>query len=125
MTGRGPICVIDDDEAVRLSMSMSLQAAGYQVEEFESAQRFLDALPDLSPACLVIDLGLPIIDGRGILEKLRDRGVQLPTIMVTGSAGIAKADRERFPEIVDCLEKPFRLSDLTVRITELIGEPEA
>ena len=125
MTTRGPICVVDDDEAVRLSMAMSLRAAGFAVEEFESAQRFLDALPDLEPACLVIDLGLPVIDGRGILDRLRQQGLAYPTIMVTGSAGIPLAVRDQFPEIVDCLEKPFRLSDLSARITELLGPASA
>lgn len=114
------VCVIDDDEAVRLSMSVSLRAAGFTVEEYESAQRFLDALPGLTPACLVIDLGLPVIDGRGILERLREQGLRIPAIMVTGSAGIPNADRERFPEIIDCLEKPFRLSELTTRIGQLL-----
>ncbi|MEO1037058.1 MAG: response regulator [Pseudomonadota bacterium] len=117
----GLICVIDDDEAVRLSMSMSLRAAGFVVDEFESAQRFLDALPDLSPACLVIDLGLPDIDGPGILERLRGMGLSIPTFMVTGSAGVPRSDRERFPEIIACLEKPFRLSDLSKRIGDLFG----
>ena len=121
MTGAGPICVVDDDEAVRLSMAMSLKAAGYRVAEFESAQRFLDALAELSPGCLVIDLGLPVIDGRGILERLREQGLAYPTIMVTGSAGIPQSVRDRFPEIIDCLEKPFRLSELTERINELLG----
>ena len=117
----GLVCVVDDDEAVRLSMAMSLKAAGFSVAEFESAQQFLDALPELAPSCLVIDLGLPFIDGCGILERLREQGITYPTFMVTGSAGIPRADRDRFPEIIDCLEKPFRLSDLSARITELLG----
>ncbi len=114
------VCIVDDDEAVRLSMAMSLRAGGRSVVEFESAQGFLDALPTLHPACLVLDLGMPVIDGREILEHLRRLGRNIPTVMVTGASALSLVERNRYPEIADCLEKPFRLSDLQARIDELL-----
>ncbi len=75
--------MVDDDEAVRAALVDLLESAGYDSMEFGSAEDFLDALPQRRPDGAVLDMQLPKLDGLGLLQELRSRGLRLPVLFLS------------------------------------------
>jgi two-component system response regulator FixJ len=99
--------VIDDDDAVRDSLSFLLTSAGFAVTTHESASAFYAALPGLNPACVITDVRMPGISGIELLQRLNDRKPRIPTIVVTGHGDIPLAVEAMRLGAVDFVEKPF------------------
>ena len=99
--------VVDEDEAVRDSLSMLFRNAGLAVRGFPSAQAFLEQpLPD-APACLVLDIRMPGMSGSALQDELLARGAQLPIIFITGHGNIPTAVEAVKKGAYDFIEKPF------------------
>jgi len=75
--------VVDDDEAVRAALVDLFESVGYGSMEFGSAEDFLDALPRHRPDGMVLDMQLPKLDGLGLLQELRSRGLSLPVLFLS------------------------------------------
>jgi len=101
------VYVVDDDEAMRQSLGFLLRAAAVDVQTFESATAFLDALPRLRPGCLVTDVRMPGMSGIDLLRHLRDRKIAMPVIVITGHGDVPLAVEAMKGGAVDFLEKPF------------------
>jgi two-component system response regulator FixJ len=101
------VYVIDDDEAVRDSLSFLLASAEIPVRTYESAKAFLDEMPDLSGGCVVTDVRMPDIDGISLLREIKQRGIEAPVIVITGHADIPLAVEAMRIGAADFLEKPF------------------
>ena len=71
MPGKGKVYVIDDDAAMRDSLNFLLDAADFDVKLFETALRFLDALPNLGFGCVVSDVRMPGLDGIELLKRMK------------------------------------------------------
>ena len=99
--------VVDDDRDVRLSISFMLGAAGFDSRPFASGQDFLDALPDLAPGAVLLDIRMPEIDGFQVMTELGARGVDWPVVVMTGHGEVAIAVRAMKLGAVDFIEKPF------------------
>ena len=106
------VAVIDDDDAVRDSLGALLEAAGYDVDTYASGRAFLNALPRGLPACALVDVRMPDIDGLELQRRLADVAPQLPVIIITGHGDIAMAVKAIKAGAVDFIEKPF--SDRTI-----------
>ncbi len=104
--GGAKVLVVDDDEGVRRAMRILLQAAGYAVETYGSAEAFLAAKRQDRAFCLLIDNGLPGISGIELLETLRGRSDTIPAIIVTALAEPQLAARAARAGVADFLEKP-------------------
>ena len=87
------VAVIDDDDAVRDSLSALLEAAGYDVDTYDSGRAFLNALPQALPACALVDVRMPEMDGLELQQRLTDVAPALPVIIITGHGDIAMAVR--------------------------------
>ena len=123
------IFLVDDDDAVRDALAMSLRAAGHPVAVFGSARHFLDAYPHGSSGCLVVDMDLPDGGAVGLLRTLAVAGVILPAIIMSR--------RLRRNALVDgllsgCilfLDKPFGIDELLALIRTAMetsaGNPSA
>ncbi len=98
--------VVDDDAAIRNSLRVLLEAAGFAVRTHESAKAFLAASPGLG-GCVLTDVRMPEIDGLELQERLNERGIQLPVIIMTGLGDVPVAVRAMKAGAVDFLEKPF------------------
>jgi two-component system, LuxR family, response regulator FixJ len=107
MPNSAVVHVIDDDEAVRHSLAFVLATAGLAVRVYESGSAFLAALDNLQPGCIVSDVRMPGIDGLQLLRKLRDVGVNLPVIIITGHADVPLAVEAMKAGAADFIEKPF------------------
>jgi two-component system response regulator FixJ len=101
------IYVIDDDEAVRQSLEFLLKTADMNVRGFDSAKSFLEVLPEIRAGCIVTDVRMPDITGIDLLRKLKELGVEMPVIVITGHGDIALAVEAMKIGAVDFLEKPF------------------
>ena len=108
--------VIDDDDAVRDSLSFALTAARLAVVTYASALDFLRALPEIRGGCIVSDIRMPGITGLELLKRLREGGTRLPVIVVTGHGDVPAAVEAMKLGAVDFLEKPFDEEDLLAAI---------
>jgi two-component system response regulator FixJ len=99
--------VIDDDEAMRHSLSFLFRTAGIQAETYESAASFLDALPQATMGCVVTDVRMPGLSGIDLLRRLQERALALPVIVITGHGDVPLAVEAMKLGAVDFLEKPF------------------
>jgi two-component system response regulator FixJ len=101
------VYVIDDDDAVRQSLEFLLQTAGMTVRGFDSATAFLDVLPEIHSGCIITDVRMPEITGIDLLRRVKELGIDLPVIVITGHGDISLAVEAMKIGAVDFLEKPF------------------
>ena len=104
--GSGLVYLVEDDDAVRTSLKALLQLADWHVEDFASGDAFVDSLGRLSPGCVILDMRMAGLDGCAVLQKMEERGVRWPVIVMTGhpDPSIAAAVLKR--GAVEFLEKP-------------------
>jgi two-component system, LuxR family, response regulator FixJ len=107
MTEARAVYVIDDDEAVRDSMSLLLEARALSVVTFSSGAEFLAAAPALAPGCVVTDLRMPEMDGLELLRRVRERHPAFPVVVITAHGGVPLAVQAVKAGAVDFIEKPF------------------
>ena len=110
------IHVVDDDEAMRDSMTWLLEGEGYAVACYDSADSFLAAHSERMHGCIVLDVRMPQMSGLELHEKLDALGSQLPIIFVTGHGDVPMAVSALQRGACDFIEKPFNNEDLLSRI---------
>jgi FixJ family two-component response regulator len=108
----GVVYVVDDDPSFRRSLQRLLDAAGFETIALGSAGAFLAQSPLRHPACLLLDVDLPDLDGMRLQEELIRRGVRLPIIFVTGRGDIPMSVRAMKAGALDFLTKPFASDEL-------------
>lgn len=87
------IYIVDDDAAVRDSLSILLESHGFTVSEYASGNDFLDQFQDGRAGCVVLDMNMPGLSGVEVLEHLRNRGENIPVIAITGRGDLAVRER--------------------------------
>jgi len=97
--------VIDDDEALRESLTFLLRTADLEAKSYPSAATFLDALP--VAGCIVTDIRMPGLSGLDLLRRLKELGSHIPVIVITGHADVPLAVEAMKFGAIDFLEKPF------------------
>jgi two-component system response regulator FixJ len=107
MPGEAVVHVIDDDEAVRDSLSFLLRTADIAVQPHESAAAFVSLLPAVAPGCIVTDIRMPGLSGLDLLRRLNNDAIRLPVIVITGHGDVPLAVEAMKLGAVDFLEKPF------------------
>jgi FixJ family two-component response regulator len=120
MTDEAVVFVIDDDPSVRKSLGRLLKSAGLRMQGFACAEAFLEAsLPDV-PACAVLDVCMPGLDGFDLQHTLAERGTSLPIVFLTGHGDIPMTVRAMKAGAVDFLSKPFNAKDLLAAVRQAI-----
>ena len=105
---RAPVVhIVDDDEAIRDSLSFLLDVAGFAIRVYPSAAAFLRALPLPAGDCLITDVRMPGITGLELMAALRGMGATLPVIVMTGHGDFDLARRAIRVGAADFIEKPF------------------
>lgn len=110
------IFVVDDDEAMRDSMTWLLEGEGYRIACFDSGESYLTAWSPAMRGCLVLDVRMPEMSGLELQEKLDSLGSRLPIIFVTGHGDVPMAVGALQRGACDFIEKPFHNADLLSRI---------
>jgi two-component system response regulator FixJ len=101
------VYLIDDDAAMRDSLSFLLSTQGLAVETYESPLAFLRVAAGLKGGCIVTDLRMPEMTGLQLVRQLKDTGILLPVIVITGHGDVPLAVEAMKAGVVDFIEKPF------------------
>jgi FixJ family two-component response regulator len=120
--GRSPVFVVDDDPAVRSSLKFSLELEGFLVRAYARPGELLDAGDLRKAGCLVLDYNLPEMTGLDLLQRLRDRHVAAPAILITSHPNRMLRDRAAAAG-VPIVEKPLFGSALTDRVRDAFTHP--
>lgn len=118
-----PILVVDDDPAIRATVSAILEMEGYAVQSAEDGERALEAVEQHRPSLVLLDMRMPVLDGWGFARAIKDRGLKLPILVMT-----AAQDARRWAQEIGAdgyLAKPFDLLDLLREVEHLSGAPQA
>ena len=112
--------MVDDDPLVRDSVADLLDSAGFTVRTFGSAADFLRSEhPDL-PACLILDVELPGLNGLDLQAELGKSGVDMPIVFLTGRGDIPMSVQAMKAGAVEFLTKPFRKPELLDAVNEAL-----
>ncbi len=114
------IFVVDDDPAIRDSLALLLKTAGYSVAVYAGAAEFLETCPPEPSGCLVLDLNMPGMDGLALQETLRQHGIYLPAIFLTGYGTIPNVVKAMRNGAADFLTKPAEGKLLLNRVQEAL-----
>ena len=117
------IFVVDDDAAIRDSLRMMLETAGYAVRDFASAQSFLSD-SDLRGGCLIVDIRMPGMGGLELQEELVRRKASIPVIVMTGHADVPLAVRAMRAGAIDFVEKPFDQERMLQSVSDALAAGE-
>jgi len=110
--------LVDDDEAVRRSAGFMLKTSGYQVASYTSGVELLKEAKEIRPGCILLDVRMPEMDGLQVQEALKERGIGLPVIVMTGHGDVNVAVQAMKAGAVDFIEKPFEKAVLLSAIEE-------
>lgn len=120
------VYVVDDDDAIRRSLTFLLRSADLLVRTYDSAEEFLREAGKLAPGCIVTDVRMPDMDGLELIRRLKADGLSLPTIVMTGHGDVPLAVEAMKLGAVDFIEKPFKdqvLLDAIARAFSLDRSP--
>ena len=113
----GPVLVVDDDAAVRQSLKFALEQEGLEVRLYGSGAQLLADGELPSAGCLVIDFAMPDMDGIVLLDRLRERKVDLPAILISSPASPRLRERALRVGFRLVLEKPLEDGALLEGVT--------
>ena len=114
------VFVIDDDASFSGSTERLIQSMGFQVKTFGTAEEFLSARRTDVPSCMLLDLRLPGLSGLDLQDELRERGIEMPIVFVTGHGDISMSVRAMKAGAMEFLTKPFREQELLDTIRQAI-----
>jgi FixJ family two-component response regulator len=119
------VFVVDDDANVRASIQGLLKFAGLRSECFETAEQFLQRKPAKGPSCLILDVSLPGMSGLDFQQQLRNAGLQIPIIFVTGYGDIPMTVKAMKSGAVEFLTKPFEDQALLDAVQQALARDSA
>jgi two-component system response regulator MprA len=125
------ILVVDDDRAVREALRRALALAGYEVEAAEQGEEALELVAQAVPDAVVLDIGLPGIDGLEVCRRIRRLGNRVPILMVTARDAVDDRIAGLDVGADDYMVKPFDVGELKARVRALLrrvapeGDPDA
>jgi FixJ family two-component response regulator len=117
---RGEIFVVDDDPAVRETLSIVLSAGGYEVICFADGAALLSVARNRAPACILLDVHIPGKSGLDVLKELRGEDYPAPIFIISGQGDITMAVSAIKNGALDFIEKPFRGNEIVSRLNEAI-----
>jgi FixJ family two-component response regulator len=120
LASRGEIFVVDDDPAIRETLSVVLSMGGYEVICFADGAALLAVARSRIPAAILLDVHIPGKSGLDILKELRGEEYPAPIFMISGQGDIAMAVSAIKNGALDFIEKPFRGTEIVSRLNEAI-----
>lgn len=116
------VFVVDDDPAIRKSLRWLIESINIKVMAFNSGGEFLESYDPCMPGCVVLDVRMPGMNGLDLLDKLRERGIEIPAIMMTAFGDVPMAVRAMKAGAVDFFEKPVSDQVLLDQIQRAIAK---
>ncbi|MDE2342650.1 MAG: response regulator transcription factor [Betaproteobacteria bacterium] len=118
------VYVVDDDEAVRHSLTMLLETAGYTAKEFASGEAFLASCSETCEGCVILDVHMPGMDGVAVYQALQAKGRHPPVIFLTAYGTIPMSVKAIKSGALDYLTKPVDGTLLLERVQEALRQDE-
>ena len=119
------IFVVDDDVSVRDALGSLIRSAGFRVETFASARKFLARGRANAPSCLVLDVRLPGLSGLGLQKRMAEVNLEVPIIFITGHGDVPTSVRAMKAGALEFLTKPFADQDLLDAIQRAVKSDRA
>jgi two-component system nitrogen regulation response regulator NtrX len=117
---RASVLVVDDEAAIRDSLHMILEFEGYRVDEAGSGSQALARVAERPPDAILLDIKMPEMDGLELLKALRERGYDMPVLMISGHADVATAVEATRRGAYDFFEKPLQRERVLVSLRNAI-----
>src|SRR6201997_3185148 len=114
------LLVVDDDRALREGLRRALMLAGYEVRLADSGAAALSEVVSVAPDAVVLDIGLPDIDGLDVCRLLRREGNRVPVLMLTARDAVSDRIDGLDAGADDYLVKPFDIDELRARLRALL-----
>jgi two-component system, OmpR family, response regulator MprA len=114
------VLIVDDDRSLREALRRALTLGGYETLSAGSGQEALTQVADASPDALVLDIGLPDLDGLEVCRRLRQAGNRVPVLMLTARDAIEDRIDGLDAGADDYLVKPFDVGELKARLRALL-----
>lgn len=118
------VLVVDDEPALRRTVTMNLTSRGYQVSSVGTGAEALQLVATGAPDLMLLDLGLPDIDGTEVIRQLRQRGDDLPIIVISARATSEVKGTVLDLGATDYITKPFDISELLARLRVSVSPPQ-
>jgi two-component system response regulator MprA len=126
------VLIVDDDRAVREALRRALALAGYDAAIAEGGQQGLTEIATTPPDAVVLDIGMPDVDGLEVCRRLRDTGNRVPVLMLTARDAVEDRIEGLDAGADDYLVKPFDVGELKARLRALLrrstdtnGDPDS
>lgn len=119
-TYKQTVFIVDDDEPVRSALRLLMKSVGHDAMTFTSGDEFLASCKPGISGCLILDIRMPGMSGLELQEKLREQGVNIPIIFITGHGDVPMAVQAMKHGAMEFLQKPFREQDLVDRVNEAL-----
>jgi len=116
------VFIVDDDDGVRESLAVLLEAGGFNVAQFSSGSAFLAAVKPAQNGCLVLDVRMPGLSGLEVQARLGELSVSLPVIIMTGHGDLKMAVQAMKAGAVDFIEKPYNPENLTAAVRAALSK---
>jgi len=120
-----PLLIVEDNTTLSASLSKGLREDGYEVEAVGTGTDALRRLDRQDIDVVVLDLGLPDLDGSDVLVQLRSRGINAPVLVLTARDGVKSRVDALEQGADDYLVKPFEYAELLARIRALLRRAAA
>lgn len=114
------VFVVDDDDAVRDSLTVLIQSAGFDVQAFDSAEAFIESHEPTRQGCLLLDVRMPGMSGLELQRRLKAEKNTLPIIFMTGHGDIPMAVQAMKLGAAGFIEKPYREKELLESIRSVM-----
>src|ERR1700734_1252845 len=114
------VLVVDDDPAVSGALNRALRLEGYDVSLADDGPKALEEIAIRPPDAVILDIGLPIIDGLDVCRRLRAAGDDTPVLMLTARDAVNDRVQGLEAGADDYLVKPFALAELLARLRALL-----
>jgi two-component system response regulator MprA len=119
------ILVVDDDPALRAALDRALKLEGYRVSFAHDGRQALQLMTGGSQDAVILDLGLPLMDGVEVCRRVRERGDRTPVLMLTARDAVTDRVEGLDAGADDYLVKPFALDELLARLRALLRRTSA
>ena len=118
----GRVLIVDDDAGVRKVLRRILTAAGYVIEEAQDAFQALDSLDSNPPDAALLDIKMPGMDGLGLMDNLRQRGLEIPVVILTGHGDEFTSGKCLEAGAAGYLTKPPDRADLLLAVRGAVAQ---
>ena len=119
------VMVVDDELGVRELIGDALRLGGYDAIEAVDGQEALQVLRHTQPSLMIIDVNMPVLDGFELLRRVRERGLQIPVIMLSARGDRVDVTHGLQLGADDYVRKPFGLEELLLRVSAVLRRTTA